>query len=532
MKFYDKYYDFYMTIKDDLTVDSNYIGKSGKPKEATGKINLDKDLKDIIEELEGERVASKPPTKGKIKRGGELLFKALFVDEIGVHFSNAFDEIDKNGFGLRILLNIAPKHTGFPWEIAKYKGKFLATDIKTPFLRIFPGKTRGINLGEGKMPRVLSILSNVESKYAVDIGREQKNLEQIILRDNNRVNFGGFKDVIKDAKTGGALCKSGNPSLLDIEEFLNSVRVDHMEDPFNIIHFLAHGLFDEAKDLSAIVLQPTEKEKNEGKDEIHATGTDLAETFGNEFSIALIILNACSTGKILSNSSGLVPQLLQRSPAVVAMRKGIEKDTATEFTCYFYKCFTPQNAEVAIQTARKMLLKKFQNTIDFSIPVLYLGYDEKTRIPAKGIFEKTRASAQPWTPATNLNPAGVTILTLIELHDKSLSAQDKWDEWFRKDNNLSASKILPQDMLQKTLFGEFNQSLSKTSRLICDTFPNAAPTWNERRDRLDLDMKKLVDVAKQGNKLGIRPVINEWQQNYENLEKLICHIVTAGKEVK
>ena len=121
-KFYEPYYDFYITIKDDLTVKSKYIGESGKPKLATEKIVFNQDLNDIIEELEDtSRDPLNPLTGGRIKEGGKLLYDALFVGEIGVDFSNAFDEIDKKGFGLRILLDIAPKHTGKPWELAMYK---------------------------------------------------------------------------------------------------------------------------------------------------------------------------------------------------------------------------------------------------------------------------------------------------------------------------------------------------------------------------------------------------------------------------
>jgi hypothetical protein len=536
MKFYDEYNDFYITVKDDLTVKSKYIKKSEEAKQASGKINLDESLKKNINVLESARGKSESPTEEQIEYGGDLLFKALFPEEIGVDFGNAYDEIDdKKSVGLRILLDIAPSLTDFPWEIARYQGKFLATEIKTPFLRIFDGKTKGTNLGEGKMPRVLSILSNVEDRYAVDVAGEHQNLKQIILEDPNRVNFGGFKDVVKDAKTEASGERSGNPSLDDIRDFLDSTRADPKEDPFNIIHFLSHGNFDNEKNVSTIVLQPSREEKMRHIDEIEASGSQLAETFGDERSIGLVILNACSSARIPKDGSGLVPELLKIAPAVVAMRKGIEKDTAKEFTYHFYKYFTPQNAEAAIQTARKAMLKKIPKTIDFSIPVLYLGCDKETRIPANRIFEKTTASAQQWTPATILSPAGYTIITLLELHDKSIRTEAQWNDWFENQDKLDIFKKMtpPQikDFLSVAIFGEFNKALQDISRLIHGAFCHAVPTWEERCNYLDLDLKKLADVLSQGKQQEITPVTYEWKQNYKNIEKLISHVVTAGKEV-
>ena len=538
MKFFDQYYDFYLTIKDNLDVDSKYIGKSGEPKIAHGKIILDKDLQEIIGQLECARSDSPEPLEpGKIEQGGQLLFNALFVDDISVDFENALKEADKDSFGLRILLNVSPKHTGYPWEIANYNGLYLATSIKTPFLRIFPGKTQGINFEDGKMPRVLSILSNVENNYAVDVVGERNNLKQLILEKPSKMSFGDYKDVVEDAKTEGGPKKSGNPSLLDIEEFLSLARIDPTEPPYNIIHFLAHGLFNDDQDISAIILQPTADDLNEGRNEIPATGEDLVDKFAGERSIGLVILNACSTVRILSSSSGLVPNLLQISPAVVAMRKGIEKHTAREFTYHFYKYFPPLNAEVAIQTARRMLLENFNRTIYFSIPVLYLGCDEKTGIPAKRIFENKQVSAEPWSPATNLNPAGITILTLLRLHDKSLGAEAKWKEWFSEDKKWMVIEQLSKDpaaiknLLSGLIFGEFTDSLKEMSQLIHGTFSNAVQPWNERCSCLDRDVLNLVEELKLGNKQGITTVTENWKQNYKHLEKLVSHIVTARKEV-
>jgi len=170
-EFYQKYYDFYIKIEDDLSAKSKYFREFGKLSEQTGKIELNQELKNDINELENaSRAPPKPSTPKRIRKVGERVFEALFTDDIGKDFRNAYDETAEKNLGLRILLDIVPKYTDFPWELARYKKRFLATDVRTPFLRISPGETQAVNLPEGKMPRVLSILSKANPKTLLASG--------------------------------------------------------------------------------------------------------------------------------------------------------------------------------------------------------------------------------------------------------------------------------------------------------------------------------------------------------------------------
>ncbi len=537
-KTFDDYLDFCLTIKGkitsndeekynaDLAVSSTFVGESTKQK---GPFTAD--LKCTLENFSKYECAQHETpasyleiTEENIKYLGDQLFEELFVDQISKDFSAAFDETKSQGIGLRILLYIEPSLTWFPWEIIRFDSRFLGTETRTPLLRIFPGtKLQGVNLEERKMPRVLSVLSDVEAETAVDKSFELTSLETSILKEN-RVNFSGLEQVGPEPGT-----KSSNPTLVSFQEALNKPQNNPGLAPYNIIHFLAHGLFDDENDQSAIVLQPTVDQKLvEKKDKIEVSGATLRERLGDKNNIGLVVLNACSTGRILSNSSGLVPELLQVAPAVVGMRKKIGKDMAKEFTAQFYKGFSPLNAETAIQGARKGMYAMNQKTLDFSVPVFYLGCD-KSLVPCKTIFKKTLPSVKAWTPATHLNPAGMSIMSLLQLHDNARERQKFWNKWFEDDKDLIASQMMPLDLLRKTLVETLDDSLTSTCTVICSTFASAVDIWKEAHGRLSIDMDKLVDIAHQGKKQEIRPTVNEIQQNLDHIERLICHIITTGR---
>jgi hypothetical protein len=540
-KFYDKFFDFYLTLNGSIVVKgtaiksarvsvcSKYIGKSGEKKQASGRMKIDKesDIIEIDSAQHEEPHTYSTLTEERIETLGEELFDAVFVGEVGVDFKKAYDETEQEAVGLRVLLDVDPKLTWFPWEIIRFQDKFLATEIRTPVLRIFTGKTMSINLKEGKMPRVLAVLSNLENKSGVDVTIERTNLTNAILNENS-ANFGGLEDILP--KPGS---HSGNPSLGDIETILNITRVNS-EDPFNIVHFLAHGEFDEEKNVSAIVLQPTTDEETQRIKSVAASGSKIKEKLGSERSIGLVVLNACSTGRILEGAPSLVSELLDISPAVVAMRKKIGKDIAKDFTIQFYGNLTPQNAEIAIQMARQKLHTINKRTLDFSIPVLYLGCDQHSRIPVNKIFSRTTSTISLWTRKPKLNPAGVIAQKLLELHDKSVETENEWNSWFFvEDKDLKVSKIMPQNLLQRQLFGGFNELLGKTSQLVCTTFSHAAPIWGEIESGLNMNMKKLIELACQGGgSFEIREAINNWHQDYCELENLVCHIVTTWKEIQ
>jgi hypothetical protein len=522
MKFLDSYNSFFITLKDDLTVESRYVGGEEKPEIKSGTLDL-ATVDEVVALVEPEKEPEGfvPPTEEQIADGGDILFGALFVGKIETSFGSAYKESKTKNVGLKIFLNCTPRFSGYPWELARFDDKFLATEIRTPFIRVFPGKATGVNLGEGKLPRVLSVLSNVEAESGVDVVKELANLTEVVDKGEN---FGGYKNLVPEGE-------EGNPSLSDIEKTLNDTRANPKEDAFNILHFLAHGKFDDKTDVSALVMQPTHKEKNEGSPTIDATGKKLAAALGSELSLSLIVLNACSSGRILSNKSGLVPELLQVAPAVVAMRRDIGKHVAKEFTKHFYSNFTLENAEVTIQFARKMLLDDHRDTVDFTIPLMYLGYDESTGAPANRILEKTQQTIKQWDLAVNLNPAASSVISFIDLHDKSILAKNNWGEYCSNDDNWNVLVRFKQEMIKKLIFGEFNSSLSKISSEINDTFPLAAQAWCKKCGLLDTDMTKFVEVVKGTKRLEIRNVVTDFQQDYAELEKLFARIITANKEV-
>jgi len=104
------------------------------------------------------------------------------------------------------------------------------------------------------------------------------------------------------------------------------------EKPYNIFHFIGHGIFEGDKGYVALVDQ----------DNMARLVDD--ETFSSFFlgnrSLGLVILNACQCAATSSHQAfaGMAPHLVRRGiPAVIAMQYAIADGTAKLFTDEFYR---------------------------------------------------------------------------------------------------------------------------------------------------------------------------------------------------
>ncbi|HLN88983.1 MAG TPA: CHAT domain-containing protein [Candidatus Binatia bacterium] len=517
MPIYDKYFDFYLTIGQDKSISYKYTGLSGDirksdPGNPTHLVLDDDELLALNDKDKSKRIKEQT-----ISQLGGRLFDTVFAEPIGTEFRKALEEAESQKAGLRILLRIAAEYSHYPWEIMKSPTGYLATDTKTPLVRILPGVTNGVSLGE-KNPRILLILSNVDPDYCVDIATEKANFEKIFQENPN---IGSFEDA-------------GPANVESVTVALTETMRERSKLPFNVIHFLGHGVLNENINQSFLVFQPGERERGQGKSLCEMTGNKLRELFkkGNEDMLGLIVINACSSGKILRDSSGLVPELLNIVPAVVAMRTSIFKDAAKVFTQQFYPKLLDIDISVTMQLARSQIFQSSPGEIDFSIPVLYLGYDEKLGLTATKIFEKKRTGgAQVLDPTANLTYAAETILSVLGLHDRSAKIDGNLSN-LKKMNEESLRKFgqtLEAQTIEKFIFEDFTEKLNRVKVDVTENFSRST-LWTDKCDSLDCTIRNLIDIIKNGQKEKLGPSINALIQQYENLERLFAHLVAARME--
>jgi hypothetical protein len=503
-----KYFDFYLTVGEDFSIESRFTARSEEQRKKTGKINIDQDLNDRIELLKDGENRGDLDDK-QISDVGKQLYEAFFSDPIGGEFATAFGNAKKEGAGLRLLLNTPPKLSDFPWEVMNNGKNYVSTDIETPFSRILPGKNDAIPLLRGKTPRVLSILSNVEAKYGVDVQTEYKHLNEAFKKNKN---IGGWEDV-------------GPATIENIIDVLKETRIDNKIDPYNIIHFLGHGIFNEDEKESALALPPGKQDEEICK----VTGSRLRHRiFDKEEALGLIVLNACSTGKILGNFSGLVPELIQIVPAVVAMRQAIEKEAAKKFTKTFYSNLNSEDIDVTMQIVRSEILETSKTPVDFLNPVLYLGHNKDKGQTVRKIFDRSITASTQFDPAANLTYRERTIQFFINLHDVSKSLESKLMSFTKYDEQ--KLKIMADLNLEEWLFKDFTENLTRVQVGVCDNFSHSSVTWSKQCDLLSQNINRIITVIKDAKTTEVGPSIDTLTQEYQLLEKLFAHIV-IGKRV-
>lgn len=315
-----------------------------------------------------DRIREEPfsTTEALLQDVGEQLFAALFHGQVRDLFLSLYGQrvlADEQTF-LRVRLDIheaAPEVASLPWELACYKGVFLATQTKTLFTRHYlnltTGPIRSLTLRQN--PRVLLVIPR-GSGLATD--RE--------------------RDIVT-----AALQKHG----LDFTVLEGKVTVKDMEEAlatgtYHILHFIGHGEFEEQDDGAlhgSLRFNAPDPTLTESEDEEWVTDTRLQNLLGNySDTLKLVVLNACKGAAVAEARSGrgfigTAPAILRaRVPAVVAMQYSIRDDVAVTFAETFYNRLTAGRwagrVDMAVTLARSACLRDFPRDRGFATPILYL----------------------------------------------------------------------------------------------------------------------------------------------------------------
>jgi hypothetical protein len=445
------YEDFKITLLNNSSIRCSFRGRE---KDGTfDPEGLDQEIKD----LSNTKLIPTFTQKG-IQDIGERLANALFSEGVKQFFDKALETQKDNG--LRILLKLDSHYVDYPWEIMYRNGVHIATDIKTPLIRVYDGDNTlpvPVNSNKDKIPNLLVIGSSVVGLSTVDVQGELNIINGNIEPHKELVNM----NIVN------------LPTRINIEKALNTQSLDG--NPINIVHFIGHGKFENG--VTSLALRKGGGGADEG--EVDDADEDTVDSlFQNENSIVLMIINACYGGKIEAGQdskpfsySGLIPKLIRRIPAIIAMRQTISNTASRIFSDALYPNVVALQIEEAIQRARNsMYINNNCKATDFSIPVIFLG--SRNGITIKNLFTKNLPGSlyddYPTNPVGN-TPVNDIIEKLFAL-SKAIFALN-------------------------TVIDAFKDSLLKEETLkYLGTHPS---TWDYAFDNVNSKYSELVDIITQ-----------------------------------
>jgi hypothetical protein len=478
--------------------------------ESNSSLELTPSISETIDKLKDPSEAKKF-TQEKILDFGKELWEALFREDIKTQFENAMKKVDAQ-HGLRILLKTAPKESAYPWEAMSYKDIPLSTDIRTPIVRIFEGDNNARNIKE-KLPKILLILSNASGQYYVDTAVERDIIVGSLESNQNVARPPEIVDVA---------------TIDNIQEKISSM--EQKGEPVNIIHFVGHGKFEDETGFLALKKSGPVGDVEEAKEDV------VRHLFLNQVnSLGLIVLNACSTAAISSEFTGLVPKLLSRVPAVVAMRQPISDIGAKSFARGFYQNLYVESIEASMQNARNnMFINNNCRGVDFTIPVLYLSWQD-----LNGTVQKIFVKELPIAPKPSVvmeirrkKKPSEFILTLMEISGdqftkleqtmKTILNPSKGDPglkfWARNKN------------LWTYLIENFRKKCEELALDLSCVYSNAQQSISPKCVSLFDKLDNLADSIEQELKEDAEKAWNEVKNNYEELNGAVSKIIVGELE--
>jgi hypothetical protein len=309
----------------------------------TLKLDLN-DVKSLLSLIEEDITADTD-----LKEIGSKLFSALFPLKIFALFRATCAGVDRCGVRIRLTFD-SPELAAIPWELL-YDAEtniFLANDTMTALSRYIDLPFRRQDIKPDGLPlKILLIISSPNDLPPLNPDKEE-NLIKEALKDYipGQINI----DILTKATVREIYQKLG-------------------ETPYNVIHFIGHGMFEHDQGLIALM-------DDNGSSKL-LEDQDFANLFLGKRGLGLVVLNSCEGAETSSHKifAGMAPLLVQRGiPAVIAMQYSIRNSTSILFADSFYNALAQGNpVDMAVQSARNFIsIQVGRKKRDFATPVLYM----------------------------------------------------------------------------------------------------------------------------------------------------------------
>ena len=303
---------------------------------------------------------------------GSRLFAAVFRDKVATLLAASLSSVAQEGAGLRLRLRFEEDAAGLaalPWETLydPGQGHFVGLGEQSPILRYFSlPRSRSALLVEPPL-RVLAVLAGPAGLAPLNLDREWQTIQ------------GALAGLVADDKF--VLERLATPSLAALQERLSG-------EPVHILHFVGHGVFDEASQNGSLVLEDAQ-----GRPQF-VRGEQLAAVLRDRSALRLVYLNACE-GALASGQSvftGVAQTLVREGvPAAVAMQAEISDTGAIALARTFYtELAAGRPVDTALTQARVAL--SAAPSPEWAIPVLF------SRSPDNRLFDIREVLPTPNCP--------------------------------------------------------------------------------------------------------------------------------------
>jgi hypothetical protein len=312
-----------------------------------------------------------------LKELGSLLYGAVIQGKVAAVLATSLEKAEQENVGLRLRLRFSEETAELatlPWEILydPVQEHFLALSESSPILRYLSlPKARPTLLVKPPL-RLLTVLASPPGYEELDLEREWQVLEK------------AMGSLIADDKF--VLDRLEHPTFAALQERL-------LGEDIHILHFVGHGVYDEAAGAGALVLTDTEGNAQE------VSGEELATLLHNHRSLRLVYLNACegALSSHLNVFSGVAQTLVQQGvPAAVAMQAEISDEAAIDLSRLFYSALAAgYPVDAALTQARVAIAAR---SAEWAIPVLF------SRSPDNRLFDVVEVLPAPDCPYPGMVP--------------------------------------------------------------------------------------------------------------------------------
>jgi hypothetical protein len=303
--------------------------------------------------LASSAVVRRLPTSDElpVQRFGRRLFEALVTGDVHALYVTSAQRAREEGATLRLVLRVRPPELArLPWEFLYDPGRQDYLGLSLPLVR-YPQVLAPRQPLQVAVPlRILGMVARPGDQDALEADDEQRRLRTALA--------GLERDGLVE------LAWVGGQTYGDLEDAM-----DH--GPWHAFHFVGHGGYDRASDEGTIALA-----NDQGRtDPVGAD--DLSRLLGDHFTLRLVVLNACDTGRgsALDAFSSTAAALVRRSiPAVVAMQFAISDPAAIRFAQTFYQNVAKRlPVDTSVMRARRTLRRAKRNTLEWGTPVPPMG---------------------------------------------------------------------------------------------------------------------------------------------------------------
>ncbi|WP_116998931.1 CHAT domain-containing protein [Desertimonas flava] len=333
----------------------------------------------------GSRNAGPPPgahhEPQRAEDIGRRLADALFTGDVGALFDRALDRVEEHrdrGLRLSLSLGRAPALLDMPWEFLYVRPLFLASQRRTPVVRVIENDRPVEPVTVDGALRVLGVVSSPAGLAPLDVAAERADVETATatMRESGRLQLDWL-----DAATPAQLRRALGAGVV------------------HVLHFVGHS------DLTA------------GGGVIYLTDDDGGAVAVDEVllanivadaspSLGLVVLNSCKSGRSTPEDpqAGVAATLMSLGlPAVVGMQRAISDRAAITFAGELYAGLIDRREpiDVSVSEARKAIYADGSSD-EWATPVLFV------RDPAVPLFSFAAADdpPQPTTTAPVITVTG------------------------------------------------------------------------------------------------------------------------------